>query len=366
MFAGKEKMMKRIVYQEDELTVVGTHYGYSFGTPVPAYKTPVTAKENFYAMVNHETPCWIPTYDDFCVINPRSVPDNIVHHAVRAVNPLTEDEIVPQKDMFGIEWEYVPVAGGVTVKPGNPRLSDANEWKEKIPFPDVSSWNWKEDAKLNQSYLDNDQPKMTWMFSGFFERLISFMDFEPAILALIDEEQMDAVKELFDALCGLYEEMLTNLKKYYDIDVVYFHDDWGSQRAPFFSVNTCREMLMPYIKRLCGHCHKLGVLFEMHCCGNVEMLIPVMIEAGVDLWGGQPTANNFDMLRDQYGNQITIGIAAPIAPDADDETAYQTAKAYVDKYIPDYTSKPVYITGFLPHIKQREYLYVLSRKGFGE
>jgi hypothetical protein len=37
--------------------------------------------------------------------------------------------------MFGIEWEYIPAAGGSMVRPGKPFLEDANEWKEKVVGP---------------------------------------------------------------------------------------------------------------------------------------------------------------------------------------------------------------------------------------
>ena len=39
-----------------------------------------------------------------------------------------------------------------------------------------------------------------------FERLISFMDFENAAVALIDDSQKDAVKS-FSSLCDLYEAL---------------------------------------------------------------------------------------------------------------------------------------------------------------
>ena len=38
-------------------------------------------------------------------------------------------------DMFGIEWEYVPVAGGSMVRPGTPLLEDANDWNQILKLP---------------------------------------------------------------------------------------------------------------------------------------------------------------------------------------------------------------------------------------
>ena len=86
--------------------------------------------------------------------------------------------------------------------------------------------------------------------NGFgFERLISFMGFEAAAMALVDEEQQDALKELFDRLSDLYCRIIDKCCEAYDIDGFIIHDDWGTQRAPFFSFDTGRELLVPYMKK---------------------------------------------------------------------------------------------------------------------
>ena len=43
--------------------------------------------------------------------------------------------------------------------------------------------------------------------------------------------------------------MISHYMEGLTIDGVMFHDDWGSQRAPSFSPATCREMIVPYLKR---------------------------------------------------------------------------------------------------------------------
>ena len=44
--------------------------------------------------------------------------------------------------MFGINWLFIPVAGGSMVEPGNPLMTDMNEWEEKVVWPDIDSWDW--------------------------------------------------------------------------------------------------------------------------------------------------------------------------------------------------------------------------------
>ena len=67
-------------------------------------------------------------------------------------------------------------------------------------------------------------------------------------------------------------------------------------------------MLLPYVKRLVDFTHSQGLIFELHSCGKNEILTPVMIEAGVDVWKPQPM-NDIKYLCKEYGDKIRIGIS---------------------------------------------------------
>ena len=111
------------------------------------------------------------------------------------------------------------------------------------------------------------------------------------------------------------------------------HDDWGSQRAPFFSLDTVREMLVPPLSKVVKHVHSKGLFYDMHCCGQVEALLPAMIEAGVDSWSGQPM-NDKAMLYHKYGKEILIGVETPDIPeDMPDAQVDEIAKKYVEEFM---------------------------------
>ena len=59
-------------------------------------------------------------------------------------------------------------------------------WEDYITFPDLDKIDWQDIKARNEKYLDPDYPISTTQFSGLFERLISWIDFEDAALALID------------------------------------------------------------------------------------------------------------------------------------------------------------------------------------
>ena len=342
------------------------------GRVVKRFQTPITPKENYRMIYNREVPLWLPNSGDSLSITPRIDADNIARVFVSEANPLTQEErdlvaTEGYKDKFGVTWIYVPMVNGSMVKPGNPVLDDVNNWREKIEWPDVDSWDWEASKAANADYVNTDRRLTATILTGFFERLISFMDFDKAALALIDEDQKDAVHELFDALADVYIKMVDKYIWAYGIDNLSLHDDWGSQRSPFFSLATIREMLVPHIKKVVDYCHSRGVFLDMHSCGKNEMIVPAYIEMGCDSWSGQ-SMNDKQKLYDMYGGQIILGIetdlvAAPNQP-VDEEEAKASAKRFVDKFCPDYATKPVFASAMAAPVAFLDTLYVESRKAF--
>jgi len=348
---------------EKETKVIG--YYPAPGPKVPMFDTPITPRENLRLALSGERPLWIPTWQDLICLDFGSLPDNVARGGYFRATPL-KDEEKGGKDMFGTEWVYVPVTGGSMVKPGNPRFTDANEWKNVIEIPNPDEWNWAAEAESVKELVDDRRLIKSTIPTGLFERLISFMDFSNALLAIIDEDQKEAVHELFDTLCGVYEKVIDNMIKYLHIDMLEFHDDWGSQRAPLFSADTIREMILPYLKRIVDYCHERGVFVDLHSCGKNETLVPVMIEAGVDLWIPQQI-NDCDMLIKTYGDKIMIGMDPDvIAAGTPEEECKAMARRLVEKYIDNprvfIFRSPVRHMGKVEYDSYFNELYISSRE----
>ncbi len=354
--------MKKIPFSEDELKIVGTYPASMAGShPVDRFDYPVSPKENYLAFIRNETPCWMPN-DDYITFCPAIIPDNVARAWVIETDP-TDRKGGP--DMFGVEWEYIAVAGGSMVKPGKPVLSDIGDWPRVIKFPDVESWDWEGCAERNRKLLsDKNVPVLVWLFTGLFERLISFMDFENAAVALIDDEQKEDVAALFDALCGTYEKIIDKCIEHFGMSILYFHDDWGSQMAPFFSAETFREMILPYMKRLTSYCHERNVVFELHSCGHIEKLADVIAETGIDMWRPQPM-NDFDGLYRNFGDKFKLGYRLPVfGKDAADDEKIKAAKDIVAKY--SLPGKYIYTSSHFQDPVFRKALYKESRIAYSK
>lgn len=265
-------------------------------------------------------------------------------------------------DGYGIEWEWVESAGGAMVRPGKPVIKDINHFEDYVTIPDPDTWDWQGYYEEVKDTLDPDMANFYASPGCLFERLIACMNFENAIVALIDEDQKEGVHRFFRTVTDVHKKTYTNAKKWFNIDIANFNDDWGSQRAQFFSTATAKEMLYPYVKELVDHVHSLGMYWDDHCCGFVEPLVePMMIESGMDSWGGQPL-NNKRKLKEQFGDRFifTNGIYS-LREDASEQEIDEAVKDFFENEGAD-NRILVEVMGGPPSLRAK--LYEASRKNY--
>lgn len=333
---------------------------------IPLYSFPVTYKEAMKAYYDRR-PIWIPTGIETKYFVPSVCPDNVARGLIIEAEPFNPIANGGGKDMFGIEWEFVPSIMGSMVRPGKPFLSDANEWYDKLVWPDVDSWDWEASVKMNAEALPKDKFIQTWIMTGFYERLISFMDFENAVLAMIDDDQKQAIHDLFDRLADLYCDMVDHYVKYFpEIDCFYIHDDWGGQKETFFSPAVVEEMIVPHMRKLTDHIHSIGRYAELHSCGQILKQVPNMIKAGWDAWTGQIMNDSQEIYR-LYGDQILLGVVPDMydVANASEEEQRAAARAYAEKFCDP--KRPCCFSMYGAPVltdAYREELYICSRKAF--
>ncbi len=210
-----------------------------------------------------------------------------------------------------------------------------------MSFPELDEIiDWEGCAGRNAEYLHTDKLIHSTVYTGYFERLISFVGFENAAIALIDEDGKEAVHRLFERITELYIEFVRRLKKWFDIDILELHDDWGTQRGLTFSAAAHTEMILPYIRRLVDACHDMGVLVEQHSCGKIDELLPNIIASGADTWRGQGDVVDKKLLVDTYGRSFRFGVEIRLNPGA----AAEQGLAAVSDFLADYHGKDVWLT----------------------
>jgi uroporphyrinogen decarboxylase len=107
---------------------------------------------------------------------------------------------------------------------------------------------------------------------------------------------------------ALFDEINAGFGRY--IQLVTIGDDMGGQSRPLVSPARIAEFCMPYYERFCRHVHDTSdIKVFMHNCGAIRDLIPMVIEAGIDVLNPvQISADGMqpDALAREFGGRIVF------------------------------------------------------------
>lgn len=94
----------------------------------------------------------------------------------------------------------------------------------------------------------------------------------------------------------------------YTFDSISWPDDMGYRNGPFFSVDTYRELLKPVQQRAIEWAHAKGIVARLHSCGNINRLLPELVEIGLDGLNPLEVKAGMDPLRikETYGDRLLL------------------------------------------------------------
>lgn len=139
-------------------------------------------------------------------------------------------------------------------------------------------------------------------FSGVWYRYYNLEDF------MVD---MTADKELARNIVNMVGEFnLETAKGFLErgVDCIVFPDDLGSNAGMLISPQLYTKFFYPWHKRLAELCHQYGGYLNMHSHGNINEIVPLLVDAGIDILNPVGPSDNMDLreLKAKYGNRITF------------------------------------------------------------
>lgn len=347
-------LKRKPAYSPKELQVADALPNFFGGPDTLLLNTPVSYRENVNAHYFSKEPWFVA--QSFVHSSSPMIPE----YNDQLSRPFGCDMV----DCFGVPWKWVESAGGSITPGGNPLFEDANEWRDHIKMPDINAWDWEAASK---NKLDGRLSGAFTFINGFwFERLVSFMDFENAAMALVDEDQVGAVKDLFRETTQLAIDLVDKIIEYFPgVDGFTVHDDWGAQRAPFFSDEVATEVFLPFMTELVDHVHKKGRYITIHSCGALTERAHIFVEAGLDGWQ-MMEINDLPWLYENYGDKLVLEAWPDKFDVTDDAAAVEAARNFVDRYCkPGKPSILGYTAGEAMASKVfMEELYTYSRKKY--
>ena len=184
--------MERIPFDESEMTPIEVIKGRTMDRTL--WSPPITHRENVLMAFHHQDPFFLSHMGDIFEVDTRANPEMVAGHTVRdGQEPYEYDFETGEFDAFGVRWVMDKNNVGPIEALDEFLLEDMTELDEKIVWPNPEEWPWAENAERDQEWLAANRALgkalRVSIFSGLFERLISWLGFENAAIALIDPEQ---------------------------------------------------------------------------------------------------------------------------------------------------------------------------------
>ncbi len=93
----------------------------------------------------------------------------------------------------------------------------------------------------------------------------------------------------------------------FDIDAVYFGDDWGQQQGLQMGPALWREFIQPELKRMYGAVREAGKAVFIHSCGAVDELFDELIDIGLNCFNPiQPEVMDVAALISRYRGRLAF------------------------------------------------------------
>jgi uroporphyrinogen decarboxylase len=133
-----------------------------------------------------------------------------------------------------------------------------------------------------------------WTLRGMQNLLMDFLDhptFVHELLGTIAEYNIAQIKEALK----------------YDIDAVYFGDDWGQQRGLRMGPRLWHEFIFPVLQRMYAVVRSAAKYVFIHSCGDVDELFDDLIGIGLNCFNPfQPEVMDVPALMGTYRGRLTF------------------------------------------------------------
>ena len=150
---------------------------------------------------------------------------------------------------------------------------------ERYPWPSVA------DADLYPlEYVARHLPEgmaIVAAVDGILEPVMWLMGYETFALAIYD--QPDLVQAMFDRIAEITVPLARVVVQMDRVAALWMGDDMGFKTGTMIAPDHLRKFVFPVQKRIAHIAHEQGLLFLLHACGNLEVVMDDLIDdVGID------------------------------------------------------------------------------------
>jgi uroporphyrinogen decarboxylase len=203
------------------------------------------------------------------------------------------------RDVFGVVWDRSVdkdigiVKGQILAEPTLKNYTFPNPLDDRF-FSDIPQKIAKYGDRFRVFRIGFSLYERAWTLRGMETLMMDFYD-NPGF-----------VRELFNTIVDYNLTQVREALKY-DIDAIYFGDDWGAQRGLQMSPAIWREFILPVLKKMYGYVKANGKYVMIHSCGDVDELFDDLIGAGLNCFNPfQPEVMDVMSLLRQFRGRLAF------------------------------------------------------------
>ncbi len=231
------------------------------------------------------------------------------------VVPVFKREVIREDARHRVEIHY----GGQTVEVSKDHplrmpkyldhpVKDWASWKEykKRLDPDTPG-RWPKDWAAYVKERNSEDVPTLLLLSGFFGVLREWSGLERLLFWFYDDPNL--VEDMMDQVLYLVMGVAKRAVKDLRIDFVRFWEDMAYKAGPLISPAMFRKFMLPRYKQITDFLRGQGIdILHFDSDGNVEELIPIWLEVGVNFPWPLEVASGMDAvaLRKKYGKDIIL------------------------------------------------------------
>jgi uroporphyrinogen decarboxylase len=201
------------------------------------------------------------------------------------------------QDVFGVVWDRSidkdigNVAGCVLPEPSMQHYSFPDPLDRRF-FADIPGRIANHGERFRVFQIGFSLYERAWTLRGMQNLLMDFHDHPDFVHSLLESIADYNIAQIREALK-------------YDIDAVYFGDDWGQQHGLQMGPKLWHQFIYPVIKRMYAVVHAAGRYVFIHSCGDVDELFDDLIGIGLNCFNPfQPEVMDVASLMEHYRRRL--------------------------------------------------------------
>jgi len=206
---------------------------------------------------------------------------------------------------WGVQWEWVDYPTGRYTEARSRPLAEAKDLSGyKVPDP-YRDEIYEGARRLIESY-GNDYYIVGAIPCTMFECSWALRGYDRLMLDMLENKKF--AHQLFDAVVEFSRVAGRRLIEM-GVDMIWVGDDFGGQTKMLISPRTWREFFKPRYAGLFAEFKAINpkVKIAYHSDGNIEPIIPELIEIGLDVLNAvQPKCMDTARLKRQYGRNLSF------------------------------------------------------------